>query len=182
MAVVAGNLVVGNATVTVTRPSNAGGSGSATDVGALKDGVTITPTFTVFNVDIEQELMPSRYWYTDKKFQVEFTICEPTVANLRIAWDVINASSGSNPVVTNFGTATSQEFVPTAHVIACTSFVPGGSGGNLYTRTVTFHKALLETPGPTVFSKRQETNLKCTFNCAFDTSTSRVGQFSDATA
>ena len=168
MAVTATNLVVGNATVTI-----------GSDLGAIKDGVTITPTFTVFNVDLEQELMSSRFWYTDKNFKCEFTLCEPTLANVKIAWDVTAATSGSGPILLNFGTASGTDFVPTNRVLAVTSFVPGAS---LFTRSVIFDKALLETPGPTAFSKRQETNLKCTFNCAYDTTNSRVGKFSDATA
>jgi hypothetical protein len=171
MAVQAGNLVVGNATVVI-----------GTDVGAIKEGITVTPTFSVFNVDIEQELMPSRFWYTDKKFQLEFTMCEPTLANVKYSWDVSSSITGGtppNPFVMTFGTAAGTDFVPAARTIVCTSFVPGGAGGNLFTRTVIFNKCLLETPGPTVFSKRGETNLKCTFNCAIQSGS--VGLFSDAT-
>ena len=52
MAVTTANLVVGNATVSI------GG-----DVGAIKDGITITPTIEVFTIDgIEQELTPTKAW------------------------------------------------------------------------------------------------------------------------
>lgn len=173
MAVVAGNLVVGNATVLI-----------GSDLGAIKEGITITPTYTVFNVDIEQEAFPSRYWYTDKKFTIEFTLCEPTLENIKIAWDMAGTITGANPRLLDIGTSAGTDFVPTSRVVVVTSFTPGGAGGTLFTRTVTFHKALLETPGATTFTKRSEVSMKTTWNCTLDTAQTpdRVGQFSDATA
>jgi hypothetical protein len=166
MAVVPGNLVVGNATVFI-----------GADLGAITDGITMTPTFTVYNADIEQELFPSRYWYTDKAFKLEFTLCEPTLENIKLAWDNINAITGASPRVLSFGTSTGPEFVPTPRVISITSFTPSATG-LLPTRTVGINKALLETPGATTFSKRQITTLKTTWNCANDGT--KVGVFTDA--
>jgi hypothetical protein len=168
MPVTAANLIVGNAKITV----------DAVDVGAIKEGITITPQFETFTVDIEQELMPSRFWYVGKKYSVEFTMCEPTLANMKIAWDNPNTATGTSPSPKTlaFGTVNAADFVPTNRVITATSFVPGGS----LVRTVTFYKCILEGPGSTTFSKRQEVNMKCTFNCAYDDSSSKVGQFSDA--
>jgi len=173
MTVVSGNLVVGNATIFV-----------GVDLGAIKEGITITPTYTVFNVDIEQESFPSRYWYTDKRFTIEFTLCEPTLENIKIAWDLSGVITGTNPRVLDIGTSAGTDFVPTPRIIIATSFTPGGVGGTLFTRSVTFHKALLETPGATTFTKRAETSMKTTWNCALDTAQTpdRVGIFTDATA
>jgi hypothetical protein len=172
MAVTAGNLVVGNLTVVI-----------GTDVGALKDGATVTPTYTVFNVDIEQETFPSRFWYTDKKFALEFTMCEPTLENIKIAWDLIGAITAGPPRLLDIGTSAGVDFVPTARVIVLTSFTPSATG-LLPIRTWNFHKCLLETPGASTITKRQETSLKTTWNCALDTAQTpdRVGQFSEAIA
>jgi len=172
MAVISGNLVVGNATVFI-----------GSDLGAIKDGITITPTFTVFNVDIEQESFPSRYWYTDKKFTIEFTLCEPTLENIKLAWDMAGAITAGPPRLLDIGTSAGTDFVPNARVIVVTSFTPSATG-LLPVRTVTFHKCLLETPGATTFTKRAEVSLKTTWNCALDTlqTPDRVGQFSEAIA
>lgn len=172
MPVNADRLVVGNATITI----------DATDVGAIKEGITITPTFTVFNVDIEQETFPSRFWYTDKKFTIEFTMCEPTLENIKFGWDLRGTIGGADPRTLDIGTSSGDDFVPTNRAIVATSFTPQAAVAGVYkVRTVTFHKCMLETPGATVFTKRQEVSLKCTFNACFDTAQTpdRIGQFSD---
>jgi hypothetical protein len=162
MAVTQNNLVVGGATVTI-----------GSDLGAIKDGVTITPSTELLTIDLEQELTPSKAWRMGERFSCEFTLCEPTGANIKIAWDTDNTYTGT-PATLAFG---DHQFTPQTRVLVVTGNRPGSG---VAARTITFNNAVLETPAPLMFSKRQESNLKCTFTCLYDSGTSRVGQLSDA--
>lgn len=163
MAVTTTNLVVGGAAVTI-----------GSDLGAIKDGITITPTREVFTIDLEQEMTPSKAWNVTEKWAIEFTLCEPTLANIKIGWDVDNTVTVGPPATLSFG---DHQFTPQERVLVVTGIRPGATAA---ARTVTFHKAVLETPAPLVFTKRAETNLKCGFMGLWDSSNSRVGQISDA--
>lgn len=162
MAVTQNNLLTGGATVNIS-----------TDRGAIKDGITITPTREVLTVDLEQEMTPSKAWNMAEKFTVEFTMCEPTLTNVKHAWDVDNATSGGGPTTLAFG---DHQFTPQFPVIIVTGKRPGATDG---VRTVTFLSCVLETPAPHIMSKRQETNLKVGFMALY-TAAGYVGQFSDA--
>lgn len=163
MAVTVNNLVAGGATVTI-----------GSDLGAIKDGITVTPTREVLTIDLEQEMTPSKAWNMAEKYTVEFTLCEPTLANIKIAWDCDNTVTVGPPATLNFG---DHQFTPQTRVLVITGNRPGAT---VAARTLTFNNAIMETPAPLVFSKRQESNLKVGFMCLYDSSTSRVGQFSDA--
>jgi hypothetical protein len=163
LAVTQNNLLAGGATVNL----------GAADRGAIKDGVTITPSAELLTLDLEQELTPSKAWRMGERFGVEFTLCEPTRENLKYAWDVDNAIGGAGPWTLNFG---DHQFTPQTGVLIVTGKRPGATDG---TRTITFLQAVLETPAPVMFSKRQETNLKCTFTALYAAGT-YVGQLSDA--
>jgi len=162
--------VVGNATVLIG--SDLGG--------VIAGGITITPTFTTYSPDIEQELYESRFYFLKKKFTCKFALAEPTLENLKLAWDLSGAIGAGPPRVLSFGQAVAAnegDFVPSDRVLVVTSYTPQAV---LATRTVTFNKAYLETPGATVFSKTAITALDCTFNCAYDSSSTKVGVISDA--
>ena len=181
MAVNSASLVVGNATVTITRPTSGGGTGIATDCGGLLagDGVTITPTFTTYSPDIEQEQNASRIWYQNKKYQLQFTMCEPTLENIKNAWDCINAITAGPPRLMSFGSASSAESIPTACVILVTMFTPNPTSGSP-SRSITFFKAYLDSPGAMKITKSAISTLPQTWTCAFDTTAAKVGSFSDA--
>jgi hypothetical protein len=174
MSVQPGNYVVGNISVSM-------GTSIPNDVGATQDGVKMTPANTTFSPNIDQELYKSRFWTTEKTFKIVFTMCEPTMNNIKTAWDVVNATTGTAPAdtVLNFGTATLPEFVPRPFLGAFTSYAPGGSAGNLFTRTVAFTKLLLDTPGELSFTKSDIAKLPQTWNACYDASTSRVGTITD---
>jgi hypothetical protein len=174
MAIQPGNYVVGNITVGM-------GTSVANDVGATQGGVKFTPTNTTFTPNIDQELFKSRFWTTEKTFKVEFTMCEATMNNIKTAWDCINATAGVAPADTtlNFGTATLPEFVPRAFLGAFTSYAPGGAAGTLFTRTITFSRLLLDTPGVLSFLKDDIAKLPQTWNACYDAVNSRVGVITD---
>lgn len=162
------NIIAGGAKVVI-----------GSDLGAIKDGVTVTPTVELLTVDLEQELTPSKAWPTSRRWTIEFTLCEPTLANIKIAWDVVRAVGGAGPFTLDIGSAeAATDIVLTPRAIILSSIVPG----NVFIRTVFYHACIIETPAPMVFSKRQETNLKQTFTALYDYSQSpdRVGLFSDA--
>jgi len=165
-------------------PQNLVAGGNAvligSDLGYVKaGGTTITPTLEIFTVDTEQELTAAKAFRTKEDFDLEFTICEPTLANIRMAWDITEATAGTSPapITLDFG---NQQFVPNERVVAVTGFVPAEAGSSGRIRTVTVDKAVLKTPGPIVFTKGQETNLKFVFMCLYNYgSSNRVGRFTD---
>lgn len=172
------NQVIGGLTVTITRPTNKAGTNTADDSGALVDGAKFAPSYTTYSPDIEQELFPTKYVYTGKAFKLSFTYGEPTLPNLQNAWDISNAIVGAGPKTLAFGTATSGDFLPAPLVIAVTGYSPGAATATSL-RTITLNKAFLDTPGEMTITKKGITTMPATFNGAFDSVTSRVGNFSD---
>lgn len=149
------------------------------DLGAIKDSVTITPTVEILTVDLEQELTPSKAWPMGRRWTIDFTVCEPTLANIKIAWDVVRAVGGAGPFTLDIGSAElATDMVLQPRALVLSSIVPG----NVFIRSVFFHACIIETPAPMVFSKRQEVNLKQTFTALYDYAQTpdRVGLFSDA--
>lgn len=162
-------LVAGGATVKI----------AAADIGAIKDGVTVTPTLEILTVDLEQELTPSKGWPMARRWTIDFTMCEPTLENIKYAWDVVKGITAGPPRLLEVGEAAAYaDTILAARVILLSSIVPGG----VTVRSLTFSNCILETPAPIVFSKRQEVNLKQTYTALYDYATApdRVGQFSDA--
>jgi len=158
------NFVLGGAKIVV-----------GTDLGALVDGTSIIPTVEILTFDIEQELSVSRAWRISEKITIDFTLAEPTLENVKIAWDILQAIVPGPPRTLSISPG---QLLPQERVVAMSSFEPGVASD---ARTVTFHKAIVETMGPLKFTKRELATLKVGMFCMYDyTTNNRVGQFSDA--
>jgi hypothetical protein len=182
MAANPANYVIGGLTVAITRTTADGGNNVATDVGGLDagSGGSLTPAYETYSPDVEQELFASIFRYMKKSFKLAFTMVEPILYNIKNSWDIRAATSGSNPVLLSFGQSAAADFIPAPLVIAVTMFTPGaGSPASL--RTITLDKAYGDTPGELKITKKGVSTLPCTYNGAYNASTSRVGGFSDVT-
>lgn len=168
MAVTTANLVVGNATVSIS------GTG---DLGSIKDGVTLTPTIELFTIDgIEQQLTPTKAWRTSEKWEVAFTLVEPTQANMAFAWDTDNAPAAGPPVTLKVG---DHQFIPTQRAITITGYVPGGT----FVRSLILHRCVLSAAAPYKVTKNEESNMACSFMLLYDDTTNNcVFTVSDATS
>jgi hypothetical protein len=167
MAIDTDQIIVGGATVSI------GG-----DVGGIKNGINQTPTIDLFTVDgIEQMPVAADAWITNRVFELSFTMVEPTLANIIIAWDLPDAAAGTGPITLDVLTTLTHE--PTERAITVTGVVPIAGR---FVRTVVWDKCVLTSPAPLYFGKAQETNLEVTFMCLWDSATSMVGDFSDAAA
>lgn len=185
MASTAANQVIGNASIAVTRPSaqSTGGYAGASlaDMGGIVAGtLKVTAASTTYSPDIEQEQSPAKTIYTAKSYKIEVELSEPTLANIQVGWDVINAITGSATKVLSFGTQAVGDLIPTPMVIAVTMFTPGATTATS-ARTITFNRATLDTPGAMVISKKQISTLPCTFQGLFDNASSKVGVISEIT-
>ena len=164
MAVTAANIVAGGASVLI-----------GTDLGAIKEGVSLTLTVDTFTVDLEQEVIATKAFKTRNKLTCEFTLCEPTLENIKIGWDVDNAITAGPPRLLS---AIDQQFTLQERIIVVTGTTPGYAP---FLRTCTLTRAVLETPGVLVFTKAAEQNMKLGFNCLAD-GTAKAVTFSDAQA
>ena len=158
------NVVIGGATVTI-----------GSDLGYIKDGITINPTAEHYFVE-DVEGYPGRHAAKRirENYAISFTLIEPTQANIKIGWDVTNAPAGTDPITLEFG---SDSVTPQERVLVVTGVVPGVGG---FVRTVQFDRAIIEDPGEMKITDFEESKLPVTMTCLYDSTNSRVGQFSDA--
>ena len=158
------NYAVGGATVTI-----------GSDLGYIKDGVTVTPSVELYTIEgVEQLLTPAEAYRVSEGWEISFTLCEPTMANLQIAVDCDNTPAAG---VVDIG---DNQFTPTKRVIVMTGIVPGGDA---YVRTWQFDACVVSGPAEIKFTKGQETNLAVTFMALYDDQTNnRVSELTDATA
>lgn len=165
MAVTTASLVVGNATVFI-----------GADMGAIKDGATLTPTIELFTIDgIEQQLTPTKAWRTSEKWEVAFTLCEPDRDAIKIAVDSDYIETGTNPIILKIA---DHQFAPVERALTITGYVPGG----VFIRSLICHRAVLSSAAPYKVTKSEESNLACSFMLLYDDAVqSCVLTVSDAT-
>ena len=166
MAITVANIVAGGASVFIVA-----------DLGAVKDGITITVAIEHYKVEgIEGLLTAPKAWRTKEEYTIAFTLVEPTRDNIRLAWDVTNTeSAGPDPITLAFG---GDSATPNSRVLKVFGIVPGAA----FVRTITFDNTIASAPGETKLTQFQEQSLPCTFVTLWDATNSRLGQFSDATS
>jgi len=159
------NCVIGGATATV-----------GSDLGYLKsgDGVAVVPTVEHYHLEVESALSPVKSFRIKEAFEINFTLCEPTLANIVIACGTDNAASGTGPTVLSLG---DNQVDVVEVVVAITGIVPGGDG---FTRTWTFHRCILTSPPEIKFTKDEPTMLPVGFTAHYDSTETEISEISDA--
>lgn len=157
------NIVFGGAAVTI-----------GTDVGYIKDGVAISWSVDLYQVEgIEGLLTSPVARRTKEQPTIAFTTIEPTLANMKLAWDITNSTSGTDPITLEFG---GDSAIPQERVIVVTGIVPG----DVFVRSIQFDVCVLSAPGEMTITQYGEVAVQSSYVALYDTTNSRLGQFSDA--
>ena len=160
------NIVFGGATVTI-----------GSDVGYIKDGVAISWSIDLYQVEgIEGLLTSPVARRTKEQPTIAFTVIEPTLANMSLAWDITNTTTGTDPITLDFG---GDSYAPNERAIVITGVVPGAGA---YTRTITFSVCVLSAPGEMTITQYGEVSIQSSYIALYDATNSRLGRFSDVTA
>jgi len=165
------NIVQGGATVVM------GVGTAATDLGYIKDGLTITPTVDLYLVGeaVEQLTLPVKAYRVSETIEMAFTIIEPTLANIKTAWDIAAATGGTGPITLDIG---ENQFTPQENILTFTGLVPGATQ---YVRSITAPVAVVNSPGEMNIGKAEETSLATGVVCLYDDISSNYAlQISDA--
>ena len=164
MAATAANVVTGGGVVTI-----------GSDLGYYSDGVEITPSFEHFVVEgLEALAAPLHARRTSVKYQIAFTLHEPTLANIKIAHDITNASTGAGPFLLKID----APFVVQERALVVLGIVPGAA----FVRTLSFDRTYVSSPGAFKFSDYENTKLPVTLDVLWDHAQTQMGDYSDAAA
>ena len=163
------NIVVGGATVLI-----------GSDLGFIKGGIKLTPTREQFTPeDVDSLYGPIKKWLTKEEYAFDFTLMEPTQANIKIWLDSTNApGAGPDPIPLDIGHGPSGDTgVVTENILVMTGIVPG----NIFVRTITVTNAVLETPGEMTIAQSGEASCPIVMTALWDDSNNRFFLISDAT-
>jgi hypothetical protein len=163
------NIVIGAPTgQAILSIANNASPGVVTDVGFCKDGVTITPNFETYRVEGAEgypAVLAMRR--TKTEYTVKSTLMEPTLTNIQKAWDTYLAGV-SDPTSPLNLTATSTVKERKIQILSNKNLAGG-------TRTITFWRAVVESPGECKVSDYEASFLPVTFVCMLDTTASPIG-------
>lgn len=161
------NIVAGGASVLI-----------GTDLGYIKDGITITPTRELLLPEnVETLFAPPKAFLTKETYGFTFTLVEPTEANIIFWLDVGNAIAPGPPAILKVGHGPGGDLTqPTERVLVVTGIVPGGT----FVRTITCNRAVADAPGEMKITQFEETALPCSFTIIWDSVNTRAFVISDA--
>lgn len=158
------NIVVGGASIIH----------DSTDLGYIVDGVTLIVESDMWYGAVEgipADIVARR---TKSSYKFATTLVEPTMANLKIAYDWQNTESGDDPIALDFG---GENFVPSTASVEIYGYVPGG---DLFTRKITLDSAVAESGGELKNTDADMVKIPVTFKGLYNETNSRVGELSDA--
>jgi len=159
----AANIVFGGVAVTI-----------GSDLGYIKDGVTITPSFEIYKPSgIEGLMTAPKSRRISEEYTVTFNLIEPTLANIRLWIDSTNTITAGPPATLEVG---ADSATPNEQVLVVTSIEPGGTD----VRTITFHKVVAEGAGEWKLTDFEEGTLPCSFVTLYDVTTDELFLVSDA--
>ena len=148
------NVIFGNAAALL------GAVDSEADVGYIKDGVTITKNEEIYKLKAEGIPSPIKARRTNLEYTFAFTMIEPTLANIKNAWAVSEAISG-----TTLEVGALAEASPASISLKVTGVEPGGSDA----RTIQAKSCISEGPGEVKFTDAEETAVPCVFTTLYNT-------------
>lgn len=157
------NIIVGGAALVV-----------GSDLGYIVDGVTMTVEADMWYGAVETIPVDIVSRRTKTHYKFVSTLVEPTMANLKIAYDWQNTAGGLDPITLDFG---GENFIPTESAVEIYGYVPGG---NLYTRKLSLDRAVVEPGGELKHTDADMVKVQVTFKGLYSETNSRVGVLSDA--
>lgn len=159
MAITQGNIVLGLGDATVVIGTYGTVEGSAQDVGATQDGVSLECARDYFEKTCDQEIGPLEVFKTAERATLKVNLAETTLDNLRIAMDYPSGALVGSTLSIG-GNNTVNELTIYLNVVA-----PNGG-----TRKYTFHKAVCISAAAHAYQKDEKTMIECEFLLLQDTS------------
>jgi hypothetical protein len=164
------NIVQGGASITV-----------GSDLGYIQGGVTLIVNSDMYYAGVEGINTDLHCRVPKKTYEIRTTLVEPTMANLKIAFDWTKASAtaaGGN--TQEFGTqGASGDFKPTDRTVVIYGYVPGSAG---YVRNFQIDRAVAVPGGEVTMANAEETRVPVVFHALYYPASSRVGIMTDAIA
>ena len=166
MAVNVSNIVVGEATLKLGDSANATSivaMDAFSDLGATQNGVEISWTPDMVDIEIDQYGDAARIVQSKVKVTVKTTLAEATLNNLALAWnydsvgttDVVANNDGSNTKTFLFG---AQTVFPYEKAIVITGTAPNSAAGGIKTRKF-YTKRAISMEATNVTMKRAEATV-----------------------
>lgn len=154
------NISIGGATIDIFNDV-----GTTEPVGYIKDGITITPSFEIYKIGgIEGLPVTVKANRTKTEYSLKTTLMEPTLHNLRKAWDITSAAA--SPFKIDAPAACKERKVVVG------SLGPKVAGGATGVWTWTFTRCIVESPEAMKISDAEETKLPVSFLCMYDSGAS----------
>jgi hypothetical protein len=162
-----GNICIGGATIDI---SSSAGSYTG-NVGYIKDGITITPSFEIYEVKgIEGLPITVKTNRTGITYSIKTTLMEPTLGNLAKVWDIQSAATPATPLKIDAPTTCAER------KIKVTMLGTSAIGGlPLKVWTWDFPRCVVQSPEAMKIADAEETKLPVSFLCMYDTASSAVG-------
>ena len=150
-----------------------------TAVGGVRN-VSIAPSFDHFFVE-GIEGVPGRHLAKriSENVTVSFDMFESTLENIRYWMDITNAAAGGTSAGGNTLEFGGDSVDPNERELVVKGTVPGGSN---FVRTWTFDRAIATSPGEMAITDQDVTTLPSSWELLYDSTNSRLGEISDATA
>ena len=161
------NIVQGGASITI-----------GSDLGYLKDGVTMAVSSDMSYTRVEGVNANMIARKVNQNYEIRTVLAEPTVANLRLAYDMQNATgtaSGGLETQTFGG----ENFKPSENIVQIYGYVPGSGQ---YTRYIKFDRGVAIPSDDLTFADADSTGLSIAMACLYSVTNSRVGIITDATS
>lgn len=163
MATDTSKIFAGAAVVSIGDYVTAGGAGSLTDVGHMKGPVSLTPSFSDYEIKSERAFGTLKRIPLDGSLKLALDLQEVTVEHLRIAFRQPSANkAGTTP---DFRLLIG-DFTEQYHQITVVVTGAGTTG----VRTMTLWKGYVESLGAIPFAKGEEQHLPLTIDCLYDDS------------
>ncbi len=176
MATSAANVFSGAAVVSIGDWVTAGGAGSLTDVGHMKGPVSLTPSFSDYEIKSERAYGSIARVPLEGSLKLAMDLQEVTAEHLAMAFRQPAANkTGTTPDFT----VLIGDFAEQYHQITVVVAGAGTTG----VRTVTLWKGFVESLGAIPFAKGEEQHLPITFDCLYDdsvTTNDKFGKIADA--
>jgi len=171
MALELKNIAIGGTTLSLGAYVTAGGAGSLTDVGLLKDGSELNIAKEIYEVKSSSANGVLRAIPIDSTYELKAILQEATLDNMRKALGQPSANlTGTAPNKTLLvGDMAEEYFQGTVST--------GGTGGTPATRLMTFWKLYVKAVETLAFKKGQEQMYGITFGMVADQSVAAADKF-----
>lgn len=141
-------------------------------LGYIKEGVTTQKNEDILFIEGAEGVITSpKAFRTKLSYTISATVIEPTLANLKILWDVANAATSpmSAGSANELGAAPERQ-LDIKSIVPATAFV----------RSVTVDRAVSNGPGEVKFTQFEEVKCPMVFETVYNDTDDRLMEYSDA--